>query len=57
MDIPVKLCFRVGFDILLMIVFQGEKNLKALIILHVQIPLNKFYTNFSEGESRNSEGI
>lgn len=29
-DIPVKLCFRVGFDILLMIVFQGEKKSESV---------------------------
>lgn len=43
--IPVKLCFRVGLDISLIIVLEisGRKNLKVLIILHVQTPF-KFYT-------------
>lgn len=43
--IPVKLCFRAGFDISLMIILEisGRKNLEALIILHVQIPF-VFYT-------------
>lgn len=45
MHIPVKLCFRVGFDISLMIVLEisGRKNLKVLIVLRVQIPF-EFYT-------------
>lgn len=38
--LPVKVCFRVGFDISLTIVLEisERKQLKALIILHVQIP-------------------